>query len=230
VRAEWAGFLHEVFSGGGGGISVGDGEEGVAAPVVLDVGCGPSICNVISASRVSDKIYLCDILESNRAEVERFRADDDGAHSFPRYFDFVAALEGTKEDLQLRTRNAIKGIYYCDVTSTTDGIFGAADGEVVPAADVIVASLVFDVVALTKDAFAAAVANVKRHLKRGGLMVVQGSLGESVYTVGSAVFPVLNVNEDDVREVFREKGFTVVRFEVCEKVSHHYYAVFREGT
>ena len=47
------------------------------------------------------------------------------------------------------------------MTSTTDGIFGAADGEVVPAADVIVASLVFDVVALTKDAFAAAVANVK---------------------------------------------------------------------
>ena len=36
-------------------------------------------------------------------------------------------------------------------------------------------------------------------------MVVQGSLGESVYTVGSALFPVLNVNEDDVREVFREK-------------------------
>ena len=36
-------------------------------------------------------------------------------------------------------------------------------------------------------------------------MVVQGSLGESVYTVGSAVFPVLNVNEDEVREVFREK-------------------------
>ena len=45
VRAEWAGFLHEVFSGGGG-ISVGG--KGTAAPVVLDVGCGPSICNVIS--------------------------------------------------------------------------------------------------------------------------------------------------------------------------------------
>ena len=45
-------------------------------------------------------------------------------------------------------------------------------------------------------------------------MVVQGSLGESVYTVGSAVFPVLNVNEDDVREVFREKesvGRTIVK-------------------
>ena len=42
-------------------------------------------------------------------------------------------------------------------------------------------------------------------------MVVQGSLGESVYTVGSAVFPVLNVNKDEVREVFREKERTIVQ-------------------
>lgn len=45
------------------------------------------------------------------------------------------------------------------------GIFGAEDGdgeaEVPPAADVIIASLVFDVVALTREAFAAAVTNVK---------------------------------------------------------------------
>ena len=64
--------------------------------------------SVSKASRVSDQIFLCDILESNRAEVERFRAGDDGAHSFARYFDFIAALEGTKVDLELRTRNAIK--------------------------------------------------------------------------------------------------------------------------
>ena len=63
---------------------------------------------VSKASRISDEIFLCDILESNRAEVERFRGDDDGAHSFARYFEFVAALEGTKEDLELRTRNAIQ--------------------------------------------------------------------------------------------------------------------------
>ena len=61
------------------------------------------------ASRVSDRIFLCDILESNRAEVERFRDSDDNAHRFARYFDFVAALEGAEEeDVELRTRNAIK--------------------------------------------------------------------------------------------------------------------------
>ena len=81
--------------------------------------------------------------------------------------------------------------------------------------------------------------------------MVQGSLGESVYTVGSAIFPVLNVDEDDVREVFGDKararvkiptdeslwlqvafyfqGFKMVRFEICEKVSRHYYAVLKAG-
>ena len=43
-------------------------------------------------------------------------------------------------------------------------IFGATDADV-PAADVIIASLVFDVVALTKETFAAAVANVKQVLE-----------------------------------------------------------------
>ena len=57
----------------------------------------------------------------------------------------------------------MQNISYCDVTRS-DGIFGAdEDGEaaVPPPADVIIASLVFDVVALTREAFSAAVANVK---------------------------------------------------------------------
>ena len=53
--------------------------------------------------------------------------------------------------------------------------------------------------------------SVRRHLKPGGLLVVQGSLGESVYTVGSAIFPVLNVDEDDVREVFCDKARAKVK-------------------
>ena len=63
---------------------------------------------LLIASRISDKIFLCDILESNRAEVQRFRTNAEGAHDFSRYFDFVVALEETKDDLEARTRNAIE--------------------------------------------------------------------------------------------------------------------------
>ena len=48
VRAEWTGFLHRVFS------TLGVSQEG-QCPVVLDVGCGPSICNVISGKLADRK-------------------------------------------------------------------------------------------------------------------------------------------------------------------------------
>ena len=40
--------------------------------LILDVGCGPSISNIISASKWSQNIIMADFLESNRREVERF--------------------------------------------------------------------------------------------------------------------------------------------------------------
>ena len=61
---------------------------------VLDIGCGPSISNIISASKWSQNIILADFLDSNRKEVERFWKVNiskmvlslDIRNSFCRYF------------------------------------------------------------------------------------------------------------------------------------------------
>ena len=61
---------------------------------VLDIGCGPSISNIISASKWSQDIILADFLDSNRKEVERFWKVNiskmvlslDIRNSFCRYF------------------------------------------------------------------------------------------------------------------------------------------------
>ena len=61
---------------------------------VLDIGCGPSISNIISASKWSQNIFLADFLDSNRKEVERFWKVNiskmvlslDIRNSFCRYF------------------------------------------------------------------------------------------------------------------------------------------------
>ena len=47
-------------------------DENPSEKRILDVGCGPSISNIISASKWSQNIILADFLESNRREVERF--------------------------------------------------------------------------------------------------------------------------------------------------------------
>ena len=80
---------------------------------MLDVGCGPSIANVISAAKWSRNVVMADVLESNRSEIKKFLAtkstdpnresdeawfSEASAFDWSHYFTFVSALErGTEE-------------------------------------------------------------------------------------------------------------------------------------
>ena len=79
---------------------------------LLDVGCGPSIANIISASKSFSHITMADYLTSNRDEVARFKSDAEDAFQWQHYFDFCGDLEPNTpiEDIMQRTRNAIKVI------------------------------------------------------------------------------------------------------------------------
>merc|ERR1712156_1036491 len=73
VRTDWSRFLAGVF-----GVS-GSDESGIVVSSkdckLLDVGCGPSIANIISASKSFSHITMADYLTSNRDEVARFKSD-----------------------------------------------------------------------------------------------------------------------------------------------------------
>jgi len=59
--------------------------------------------------------------------------------------------------------------------------------------DILIASLVFDVVCVDASQLEVMMKRALRWLKPEGLMLVQGSLGEYHYTVGSASMPVLDI-------------------------------------
>ena len=61
VRTDWAEFLDRLFLAEVPAHLV-DG-DGDGPGVVLDMGAGPSICNIIAASRWSGHIYLAELLE-----------------------------------------------------------------------------------------------------------------------------------------------------------------------
>ena len=86
VRTDWAEFLDRVFLAEVPALL---GEDG---GVVLDMGAGPSICNIIAASRWSSHIYLADLLEGNRKEIQKFLARDDDAWNWQPYFDFQVMM------------------------------------------------------------------------------------------------------------------------------------------
>ena len=59
---------------------------------VMDLGCGPSICNIISASLCSKLIYMAELLEGNRQEIIKFLCNDTDAWNWTPYFEFQVVL------------------------------------------------------------------------------------------------------------------------------------------
>jgi hypothetical protein len=104
VKIEWTEFLDRAFSVILPSIQKSDCKQ------ILDIGCGPSIANIISASKYCSNITMADYLASNRAEVERFRTEADGAFHWNHYFNFLGVLELNPdvEVIARRTRKSIK--------------------------------------------------------------------------------------------------------------------------
>ena len=84
VRTDWAEFLDRLFLAEvPAHLGDGDGDG-----VVLDMGAGPSICNIIAASRWSSRIYLAELLEGNRKEITKYLNSEEDAWNWQPYFDF----------------------------------------------------------------------------------------------------------------------------------------------
>ncbi len=97
--------------------------------------------------------------------MKRFWRNEEDAFHLSHYFEFISGLESnhSAKEIEARTRDSIAGVHFCDVTRwrPTGGIFNDDDSEIAQKADVIITSLVFDVVAVDQKAFAAVLANVR---------------------------------------------------------------------
>ena len=115
------------------------------------------------------------------------------------------------------------GVIECNLA--TEEVFGK--GVLKEEVDVLICSLVFDVVCTEPGQLEVVMRRAMKSMSREGLMVVQGSLGEERYCVGSAVFPVLNIDQDTLFTVFQNLSLEVVRWETTVRCSTHYFTVLR---
>jgi len=222
VRTEWAEFLDRVFLSDVPD-QLGDGDGG--SGVVLDMGSGPSICNIIAASRWSSHIYLAELLEGNRKEIQKFLDNADDVWNWQPYFDFQGILEinADTHSIEERVKNSVSGVIECNLA--TEEVF--AKGVLNEEVDVLICSLVFDVVCTDPGNLELVITRALQCMAEDGLMIVQGSLGEERYCVGSAVFPVLNIDEETLRKVFENLSLEVVRWETTVRLSTHYFTVLK---
>ncbi|XP_048258298.1 phenylethanolamine N-methyltransferase-like [Haliotis rufescens] len=191
-------FWHEVFV---------DGK--IKGRRLLDIGTGPSVHSVISASPHCDEIYLTDFTPKNRAALKQW-LQGDLQHSFESFFRFVVNSEGKGESWDEREnqlRGKVSGILHIDLRQADP-----LAPNIMPTFDVITSSLCLEAAAEDITEYENMAGRVAALLKEDGHVILYGNIGEKLYTVGDHSFPLIRVKEDQVKSVWVKCGFSITEW------------------
>ncbi|XP_033728466.1 nicotinamide N-methyltransferase-like [Pecten maximus] len=177
---------------------------------LLDVGTGPSIHTVISASNHVDEIFLSDYTSQNRQYLEKWRS---GKIDHPKMMiDYVSSLDGrtvTAEEREKEIRQKVKGIVPIDVTSQQPL---GSDYDGAPF-DIIVTSYCFEAAVSNVAEYKSCIENVSTLLKKGGYLVLAACLEGGLYQVGEYNYRTINISRKQIDSAMAETGYKTIAAE-----------------
>eukprot|EP00058_Branchiostoma_floridae_P014607 XP_002600095.1 hypothetical protein BRAFLDRAFT_79647 [Branchiostoma floridae] len=181
---------------------------------LLDIGTGPNIMSVLSASKYFPDITCTDYVQNCRDDLQLWLRDDPDAFDFGPYLQYLSTLEGgstTPEDIATRLRAAVKAVLPCDVTQPNP----LAPQSSQPF-DVVISSLCLDSACKTREDFCACLGNMASLFNPGGGLILIGCInGGTTFEVGKEVFYNLDkIDEDFLRDSLAKAGFKNVEIEL----------------
>ncbi|CAN8006686.1 unnamed protein product [Ixodes hexagonus] len=191
-------YLHETFS-----------NRSIGGTDLLDVGCGPTVHCVLSASRCFERVTLADVSPQCLDVLRKWlRGGDARMKEWRNALEHVACLEGFEDlsegatEIAARTMTAVRRVIQCDVLQHP--MFFIKQGTF----DCIVTSLCLEAAATDVTSYADALCRVVRHLRKGGTLVMLGVLGCDSYAAGGLELPCLNLTMENVFEAVQRSGLT----------------------
>ncbi|MCB0322370.1 MAG: hypothetical protein KDD69_02320 [Bdellovibrionales bacterium] len=179
---------------------------------MLEVGGGPTVYQLFSASRAASEIVFTDYLESNLETVAQWVAGLEESVSWRPFASTVAKLEGgasSKTDVEAqcveeRTRAAIRQIIACNVLS--GNLLEALQGK---RFDVVSSGFCLECISRDEAHFVQALSNVSLAVAKRGYLVLTVLKNSSSYRVGSHRFPSFPVDSSYLRTILASLSFEV---------------------
>ncbi|XP_068162292.1 phenylethanolamine N-methyltransferase-like [Antennarius striatus] len=198
--------LHRAFS-----------EGDMKGDLLVDIGSGPSIYQVMSACEVFNKVILTDFLEVNRNELKLWLQNEGGSKmDWTPFLKKVCELEGRSPsewtEKAARLRQVVTDVLPVDVHRPQPLALHALP----PAgADCLVSAFCLESASPDLATFNRALGHIGGLLRPRGHLLLIGRLQENYYFVGPGVkIPVVPLNEAQVCDSLKENGFTLIRLEV----------------
>ncbi|NXP02568.1 NNMT methyltransferase, partial [Thinocorus orbignyianus] len=179
---------------------------------LIDVGCGPTIYQLLSACERFQEITALDYTDQNRRELEKWLKKEAGAFDWRPVVEYVCELEGGREkwaEKEEKLRKKVKQVLKCDVTKANP-----TDPVSLPPADCVVSALCLEAACKDLPTFRSALRNMGTLLKPGGHLVMVTVLRETYYAFNNQVFSCLRLEKSMVEEAVEGAGFNVTFSEV----------------
>ncbi|NXN69612.1 NNMT methyltransferase, partial [Himantopus himantopus] len=186
--------------------------DGLRGDTLIDVGCGPTIYQLLSACEHFQEIIALDYTDQNRRELEKWLKNEPGAFDWKPVVEYVCELEGDREkwaEKQEKVRKKLRQVLKCDVTKANP-----TDPVSLPPADCIVSTLCLEAACKDLDTFRSALKHIGALVKPGGHLVMVTVLRETYYAFNKQVFSCLRLEKNMVEEAVEGAGFDVKFSEV----------------
>jgi nicotinamide N-methyltransferase len=174
---------------------------------LLEVGGGPVIYPLISASSKVDEIIFSEYTEENRQEVRSWVKKDQSAFDWSRYFKQIADMECTSpEVVEDRLRSKIKKIVKCDI-SKANPLAPITQKNF----DIISINFCHESVTDDEKSYLQWLKNAISLLKPSGIVVMTMIRNAKYYTSGDTQFAACPIDENGVSDALRAAGCRITR-------------------
>ncbi|KAM9801313.1 phenylethanolamine N-methyltransferase-like [Neosynchiropus ocellatus] len=192
-------------------------EGDIKGGVLLDIGSGPAIYQVMAACEIFDKVIMSDFLEVNCNELKNwFQKNGKSSLDWSPFFQYACKLEGRQpsawKDKAAQLRKVVKDIVHIDVHLPQP-----VRADVVPpeGADCILSCYCLDCVCLNMSTYSRDLGHVVSLLKPGGHFLIIGTVGMTFWIGGpKAKLPAYPITEAEICELLRENGLSLIRLEM----------------
>lgn len=192
---------------------------------LLELGGGPVIYPLISASPYVSEVVFTDYIEGNREQVRLWKDRVPSAHDWSPYFKHVVnTLEGatdpaaaTRREEELRSK--MKDILHCDIRAEQPGDIIAGGTTKLEPFDIVSFNFCCETVFDSHDAYKEGLKKVGALVRPKGFLTSLVSEEESYYSDGNKKIPHLFLTAQDIHEYHKQAGFTVrysARFPIPE--------------
>lgn len=175
---------------------------------MIELGCGPTIYQLLAAARVVDTVALTDPVVSNLAVIERWLRAEPEAFDWRPFIERTLAYEGGSESPEAVARRA-------DLLRSKVGWLGPCDllaPAVLPGSvglfDVVGLHFVTEGITSDRATWAAALDRVLGLVAPEGWIVTAAVERATHWKVGSRAYPAVSLDVDDLVDHITASGFS----------------------